>query len=144
MFSYSSNHNFCSSMKFPSNTGEFRFLGMAFDSFPKATLSATDAYSGHAWNWQLWHSEKMRLGGSVGPQYQLCHLLSDMGQVTSIYLHLNFSSVKGVCVSCGLRCISDVLHIGRVHPAGGRFPGGQVSGLLPGFGYREELVGDRT
>ena len=67
-----------------------------------------------------------------------------MGQVTSIYLHLNFSSVKGVCVSCGLRCISDVLHIGRVHPAGGRFPGGQVSGLLPGFGYREELVGDRT
>lgn len=97
-------HSFHSSMNFASNIHEFSSLRMAFDFFIKATLSAGDECSGHSWNWQLWPAKKIRLGISNWVQISSAILLSGLGQVTSIYLHLNFSSVKGVCVSA-LACV---------------------------------------
>ena len=109
------------------------------------SVSATDKYSGHSWNWQLWHSEKIRLGVSTGSTYQPCHILSDMGQVTSICLHLNFLSAEWVCVSPGLCSVvtfltfpcSAVYWEGSPHRRSGHLASGWV-------GLQEALAGDRV
>lgn len=128
-------------MKFPSNTSDFWFLGTGRFLHQSSSISAADECSVHLWNWQLWRSEKTRLGSRC--TYQLCPVLRDLGRVTSIYLCLDFSPAKWVCVSL---CPFVHRHIpalplfcyifwGGVHPTGGRFPRGVLSRLGAGFGY---------
>lgn len=88
----------------------------------------------------------------LGPE-QLCHFTERFGSG-----HLHLSALKFL-ISEGSVCqpwpvslcpqlyfwpSPALLYIERVHPAGGRFLGSQVSWLVTGFGYREVWARDRS
>lgn len=137
-------------MKCPRNTCGFWFFGIGLDSFTEATLSITNEYSGHTWNWQLWHSKKIRLEISIGSKCQLCLFIEwyELGYLHLSILEFLISKVSWCQPWPEFLCpqmnfCPPLLYIGRVHSANGRLPSGQVNWLLTGFGCREALAGDK-